>query len=278
MTGGASASTSRTQPLSFGQPAGTQPALFGANTSPNTGVGFGTGNTFGQNNQPAGGNLFGNNPSGGGNTLFGSSNTGGAMFGGNAPVSQPNTGFSLTGNTANNQGGGFGLFGNSSTNNNNMNTGFKPAGGGLFGASNPTTPAGGGGSLFGNMPASNQSTGGFSFFNNNNNTSQPQSSLGLFGNTSGNTMFGGQGNNQPGGLFGNSTASQRTQQPQSTMFGGSLFGSNPAPQSSGFSLGGSNLNGGGGMFGQASQMQPNSSFMGNQTGMFSSGQQSGNVA
>ncbi len=265
MTGGAQ----QNRPVGFGQsPSNTTAPLFG-NSAPATGGAFG-GSAFGQPTQPvATGGLFGGAPA-----------TGNPLFGGNPTASQPSAGFGLTGNTAPTTG--FGLFGNTGANNNNMNTAFKPPGGGLFGNTNPTPQPAATGSLFGNtMATPTTNTGGFGLFGGQTQPQQPASG-GLFGNTGG--MFGNQGATQPtgsmfgasqptGGMFGNTAATQPTgglfggsvaqpAQPQGSMFGGgSLFGNTTTPQPS-FSFGNSSLAGGGGMF----NTQPNN--FGTTAGMF----------
>ncbi|EXF76657.1 nucleoporin autopeptidase [Colletotrichum fioriniae PJ7] len=208
----------------------TSGGLFGSNTGQATGGGlFGnnqaqpqqqnTGSAFGggfgqQNQQTGGGGLFGNTqqkPATGGG-LFGGgggATTGGGLFGGGNTSS---TSFGAT-NTNTNTGGG--LFG------------AKPAatGGGLFG-SNPagqTNNAGGG--LFGGGLGQNnqtqQQTGQTSLFGGAQNQAKPG---GLFGSSqpASSGMFGGQNNQQQGGMFGG--ANQQQQQPQNSLFGGSLLG------------------------------------------------------
>lgn len=205
--------------------------LFGnannTNTQQQQGTGFGqsTGNTGGglfgaaNNNQTnnAGSSLFGNSqakPATGG--LFGASTTGastsGGLFGNNQQQQQgANAGGSLFGNNNNQQqqNAGGSLFGGQQN---------KPAGGGLFGGS-----TGGGGSLFGN--------------------SQTQNQGGLFGGNNanqggGNSLFGGNNQNQNQGagssLFGGSQQQQQQNQLTATLTGdpygnAQLFSSLAAP-------------------------------------------------
>ncbi|OHE93446.1 nucleoporin autopeptidase [Colletotrichum orchidophilum] len=198
----------------------TSGGLFGNNQSQpqqqNTGSAFGGGG-FGQTNpQTGGGGLFGNTQqkpaTGGGLFGGGGATTSGGLFGGGNTSS---TSFGTT-NTNTNTGGG--LFG------------AKPAatGGGLFG-SNPTGQANNtGGGLFGGGLAQNnqpqQQTGQSSLFGGAQNQTKPG---GLFGSSqpAGSGMFGGQNNQQQGiGLFGSTNQQQQQQQPQHSLFGGSLLG------------------------------------------------------
>ncbi|XGW17571.1 hypothetical protein V3C99_002289 [Haemonchus contortus] len=196
-----------------------KPSLFGSSTSTTSPFGATQGTSlFGQNNNATqGSSLFGSKPTG---SLFGSpatgttsafgSSTGGSLFG--------NTGGSAFGTTQ--QTGS--LFGGSSfgtattttssfTFGSTTNTTASPFGqtgstntGGLFGSNTATTNTG---SLFG-KPAG---TSAFSFGTPSNTTFGQTTTGSLFGNTQ-----------KPGGLFGSSTNTT-----------GSVFGSQPAQQSTG---------------------------------------------
>ncbi|XHG06915.1 hypothetical protein AWENTII_010090 [Aspergillus wentii] len=179
--------------------------------------------------------LFGNQPQSGG--LFGSST-----------ANKPSP-FGGAGGTAGGTGGG-GLFGSSTTGNQQSGggtggalfgsgtTGTQQAGGtggGLFGSSTTGNQQSGGG-LFGSTQNQQSSTGGGLFGSNA--TSQPQQSGGLFGSTTQNQpqsggLFGSSTQQKPqgGGLFGG--AGQQSQQPQQTggLFGASL-GQQQKPQGS----------------------------------------------
>ncbi|KAF9875976.1 nucleoporin sonb [Colletotrichum karsti] len=209
-----------------GQSTGT--GLFGNNQAQNqqqqqgTGSVFGGGGGFGaQNQQQSGSSLFGNQQkpatSGG---LFGgggATNTGGLFGGGGATNTNS---FGAT-NTNNASGGLFGA---------------KPAatGGGLFGNSTAGQGTNTGGGLFGGLGgnAQQQQTGQSSLFgaNNQNNQAKPG---GLFGGSqpAGNSLFGGQNNQQQGSLFGGN----QQQQQQGSLLGGSMMGNsqgvNSGPQS-----------------------------------------------
>ncbi|KAK6027075.1 nucleoporin autopeptidase [Ostertagia ostertagi] len=196
-----------------------KPSLFGSSTSTTSPFGATQGTSlFSQNNNATqGSSLFGSKPTG---SLFGSpatgttstfGSTGGSLFG--------NTGTSTFG-TPQQTGSLFGgsTFGaaptttSSFTFGSNTNTTASPFGqtatsttGGLFGSN---TAAASTGSLFG-KPAG---TSTFSFGTPSNTTFGQTTSGGLFGNTQ-----------KPGGLFGSTTNTT----------GGSLFGSQPAQQSTG---------------------------------------------
>ncbi|EME45774.1 hypothetical protein DOTSEDRAFT_71457 [Dothistroma septosporum NZE10] len=197
-----------------------KPALGGFGSTP-TNTGFGTTN----NNTNTGG-LFGSST----NT---SGNTGGGLFGSTNNQPQQQTG-GLFGASQN--AGGSSLFGNTQN---------KPAGTGLFGASNTTANTGGG--LFGSNNNQQQQNTGFGantgglFGNNNNNQNKP----GLFGASTTNQNTGG-------GLFG-STSNQQPQQQQT----GGLFGSN---NNAGNSLFGNTQNkpAGSSLFGSTSNNNNNS--------------------
>ena len=267
--GGLFGSTNTTTPAGGGlfgaKPATTGTGAFGStttggfganNTATNTGGGL-FGNTAGQTNTTGGG-LFGNNQQQqpattgfGANTGFGAQaqNTGGGLFG----AAKPATGGLFGSSTpAASTGTGGGLFGNTSTQ--PAATGFgttntaQPAAGGLFGAKPAATTGG----LFGNTnTAQPGNTGGGLFgLGGTTQTQQPATGGGLFGSlgqstqqkpnslfgasqpAAGTSLFGGQNNQQSGGLFGASTAQQ---QPQAGGLGSSLFGATQnqqqAPQS-----------------------------------------------
>ncbi|KAF6812591.1 nucleoporin sonb [Colletotrichum plurivorum] len=202
-----------------GQPAST--GLFGNTQSQpqqqGTGSVFGGGN-FSSQGQQGGSSLFGNQPKpnvGGG--LFGASGTtAGGLFGGGAASSN-----AFGGAGTNNQAGG--LFG------------AKPAGtgGGLFGSNTSGQATNTGGGLFGGMGSNTQTqqAGQSGLFSN---AGQSQTKPGLFGASqpAGNSLFGGQNNQQQGSLFGNNNVQQ---QPQGSILGGSLLGNpqavNSGPQS-----------------------------------------------
>ena len=197
---------------------GTGGGLFGNQQTgqQNTGTNLFGGNTTQQTN--TGTNLFGNTNQ----QNTGTTNTGTELFGAQTNTQQQNTGTGLFGNT-NNTGGG--LFGNSTTNQQNNTTG-----GGLFGNTTTTTNTTTGGGLFGNT----NTNGGTSLFGNTTTNQQNnQGTGGLFGNQTTNTNTGGglfgntanQGNNlfgqnKPTTIFGNS--SNNTQQ-STSLFGNTVF-------------------------------------------------------
>jgi len=223
--------------------------VFGGGAATNTattGTGFGSGSAFGSGNTTGGG-LFGNNnatnnqPSGG---LFGNNNTQqqpqqnqGSVFGG---------GF---GQQNQNQQSGGSLFGNAQQ---------KPATNSLFGGGNTTQPAASGG-LFGNANQQQQNTGGFGSTNTTSGGgifggAKPAAGGGLFGSTPTQT------NTNTGGLFGNMSANNQTQQPA----GSGLFGaaSNNQQQKTGL-FGSTNQNAGGSLFGNQNAQNQGSSLFGN---------------
>ena len=200
---------------------------FGGTNSNASGSGLFGQNTNNNSNNSQGGGLFGFNSNASANNNQQKPN----LFGG------PNTttsGTSLFGNTSN-AGGSGGLFGPTSTTNNNT--------GGIFGGNNNTTPGGG---LFGQNISNQQPKpslfGGNTAFGGNTNSA---STAGLFGgnNTASNTS---------GGLF-NSNANNNS--------GGSLFGglnaNNNAPKPGG--LFGLSNNNSGGLFGGANSTNNNAS-------------------
>jgi nuclear pore complex protein Nup98-Nup96 len=221
-----------------GNTANTGSSLFGAQQNKPAGGGlFGTANTGATN---TGGGLFGNNNNTNSQqgTGFGQStgNTGGGLFGG-ANNTQNNAGGSLFGNNQAKPATG-GLFGASNAgtnttgglfgNNNNQQQGAN-AGGSLFGNNNNQQQQNAGGSLFGgqqNKPAGgtlfgNSTGGGGSLFGNN----QTQNQGSMFGGNnanqgSGNSLFGGNNQNQSQGagssLFGGNQQQQQQQQNQLT--------------------------------------------------------------
>ncbi|KAK7738554.1 hypothetical protein SLS53_006074 [Cytospora paraplurivora] len=240
----------------FGSNTGT-PNAFGQNNTTTTGGGL-FGNTGAQNTATTGGGLFGNTSqqpaqtTGFGST-FGQNNqqqTGGGLFGNQA---KPATTGGLFGSTATQQPAGSGLFGNT----NNTTPGFgqantqqqqtgglfgqKPATTGLFGQTNTAQTGQTGGGLFGGLGSNNQNqqqqnTGSSLFGGLNNNQNQQQKP----------SLFGQPAQSTGGGLFGSQPAQQQTgglfgqttaQQPQqNSLLGGSLFNNTQNQQSAPQSL------------------------------------------
>lgn len=291
---------SNTQSTGFGgNTANTGTGLFGSttnNTSTGFGqqsnTGFGGGNTTGSNlfgaNKPASTGLFGSSTSTAAqsNTLFGTSgsgfgsgtntggfgstntSTGGGLFG-NQQQQQNKPAFGGFGSTGNTGGG---LFGQTSGSTGGFGqTATSSGGGGLFG---------GGSTSFGGQTNNNTSGTSFGGFGQQNQQNQGQTGGGLFGSSfgqnnqqqnkpslfgaqpsnTGNNLFGGNTQQQSGGLFGNST----NQQQQS----GGLFGK---PQTGGTNLFGSTqpaANAGGSLFGGLGQQNQQ-----NQGGLFGNNNQ-----
>ncbi|KAK5983770.1 Nucleoporin autopeptidase [Trichostrongylus colubriformis] len=218
-TGGLFGSSTATAGTSIFGSTPAKPSLFGSSsTSSPFGATQGT-SLFSQNNNATqGSSLFGSKPTG---SLFGSPSTGTSTFGSTTGGSLfGNTGTSTFGTTQPQTGSLFGgsTFGSAPTTTSSFtfgsttNTTASPFGqtaasntGGLFGSSTSTATTG---SLFG-KPAG---TSTFTFGSPSNTTFGQTTSGGLFGNTQ-----------KPGGLFGSTTNTT----------GGSVFGSQPAQQSTG---------------------------------------------
>ncbi|GAP87089.1 putative nucleoporin autopeptidase [Rosellinia necatrix] len=286
MFGSATATSQPAQPGGLFATSGTN--AFGANA--NTGT-----SAFGSTANNTAGGLFANNNQNKAGFSFGTNNTNTSGFGGatNAfGTANTNTGggaFGTAGNT-NTSGGLFGNANQQATSAFGTPSGFgaqnqqqqqagglfggqqKPAGTGLFGATNTNTGTTGG--LFGNN--TNTSSG----FGGQLNTA-PQTGGGLFGSkpATGSTggLFGNAGatqnTNTGGGLFGSIGQNNQNQQQQSQQSSGlfgsvnqnqqkpSLFGTTPQPAGNSF-FGSQNNQQQGSMFGSSIQQQPQNSTMG----------------
>lgn len=237
--------------------AAQKPGFSFGNTAANTGTGFGatnTNSTFGTNTATGtaqtGGGLFGGAAQ--------NTNAGGGLFGGGATQQNTTGAFGAGGFGAQNQQKPGGLFGAAATTQptslfgggGNTTGGFGQTnagatGGGLFGAkpaagatgfgATTAQPAGTGTGLFGSLGANqNQQVGQSSLFPSG---GQNQAKPSLFGGATQQSTGGLFGQpQQQGSVFGNQAAvQQQQQQPQGSLFGGSILGGsqglNSTPQS-----------------------------------------------